>query len=352
MSFIILNSENTEWAVLFEKLPIEQQDVFYSPAFAQLCQATLNKEEEVLCAAMTTDDNVLLYPFVKRDIGKLTGFISFNGTNDVTSLYGRGGIVSSFTSTSQTTLFYSAMSNYCHENNIVCGFDRFHPVIGNDIFSMPDEDVKDIGGYVVVDLRPKIEEIEAGFKYSLKKSLRKAENNGISCFAESNCDHLKEFLEIYNLTMDRNSASDFYYFAEEYFTTLEKKMSGYFHFFYALSGDEIVSCELVLHQGNYCHSFLGGTKREALSSCANQILKREIIRYMKILGCEYFLLGGGPNKDDGIFNYKKAFSPDGVLPSRIGGMVWDQQAYTTMKEDMITKGVEISTNRFQFYDIN
>jgi hypothetical protein len=352
MLFSILNPDNPEWDILFESLPLDQQDIFYSPSFARLCKNTLNRDDEVLCAAMTSKVGVLLYPFVKRSLARLTGFPSTAGLYDLISLYGRGGIVGSLAALMGVAPFHTAMAAYFRENAIVCGFDRFHPVIANDARAAPDARIMDVGGFVVVDMRREMDAIENTFKQSVRKDLRKAERNGITCFAESNCDHLKEFLDIYYHTMGRNSAAEFYYFNEEYFLALAKEIPGQFHFFYAVAGNDIVSCELVLHHGKYCHSFLGGTKREALPLCANPILKREIIRFLKGRGCEYFLLGGGSKPDDGIFNFKKAYAPEGVLPSRIGGMIWNHHAYEQLREDMSSAGVAISANRFQFYDMS
>lgn len=352
MQFIVMKSDSPEWVVLFERLPSEQQDVFYAPSFARLCQESLNKHDEVLCAAMAGRNGVILYPFVKRDLARLTGVSDFAGLYDITSLYGRGGIVAPRTAFQDMPAFHAAVAGYCRENGIVCGFDRFHPVMANDALAASETMIIEVGGFVVVDLRPEMQEIEASFRHSVRKNLRKAEQGGITCFVEANGDHIPDFLDIYYHTMERNAAAGFYYFSSDYFSALHRLMQGQFHFFYAVAGDEIVSCELVLHHGKYGHSFLGGTKREALPLCANPMLKREIIRFLKESGCEYFLLGGGSQPDDGIFNFKKTYAPEGVLPSRIGGTIWDHQAYTRLKEELINAGVAISAKRFQFYDVN
>ncbi|MHB1530114.1 MAG: GNAT family N-acetyltransferase [Acidiferrobacteraceae bacterium] len=352
MSFSILEPDNPTWALLFEHLPSDQRDIFYAPSFARLCKKTLNSSDEVLCAALASESGVVLYPFVKRDLARLTGFREFSGMYDITSLYGRGGIVGSPGALAGVTSFYEAMAAYCRQNAIVCGFDRFHPVIANDLCAASDAKIMEIGGFVVVDMRADIDTIEKSFKPSVRKDLRKAERNGITCFAESDGSHLSEFMEIYYHTMERNSAADFYYFTEEYFSALQEEIPGQFHFFYTVSRDKIVSCELALHYGKYCHSFLGGTTKEALPLCANPLLKREIIRHLKKQGCEYFLLGGGTKPDDGIFNFKKAYAPEGVRPSRIGGIIWDQDAYARLKEYMLAAGRTVAADRFQFYDTN
>ncbi len=223
MSFQILSPDDARWATLFEGLPRHRQDVFYSPSFARLCQSTLNRNDDVRCAAMTFGAEVVLYPFVRRNVGGLTGRSSLEGLYDITSLYGRGGIVASRTDTADLVAFHVAMEDYCRENAVICGFDRFHPVIGNDAWAASGTKVSDVGGFVVVDLRPEMSAVERSFKSSVRKDLRKAEHNGITSFWESGRHHLQEFLDIYYHTMERNSASGFYYFTPQYFEMLIRR---------------------------------------------------------------------------------------------------------------------------------
>jgi hypothetical protein len=352
MSFSVLNPDSPEWASYFDALPIDQRDVYYSPSFARLFQETINKGDEVCCAAMNTDEGALLYPFVKRNLGRLTGVDRLLGLCDTISLYGRGGVVGSQTALQNIDFFNQRLASYCKENSVVCSFDRFHPILKNETLASKSAKLLDVGGFVVVDLRPEMTDIENSFKHSVRKNLRKAERNDVTCIIESNGNHLKDFLDIYYQTLSRNEAREFYYFNEEFFVALCDMLAGQFHFFYAIVAGSIVSCELVLHHGKYCHSFLGGTYKEALHLCANQLLKREILSFCRQLGCEYFLLGGGQAPNDGVFNFKKAFAPKGVRPSYIGGTCWDSTTYEKLKMELPANGFEIALNRFQFYDIH
>src|SRR5579863_8915654 len=154
MSFQLLKSDSSQWQRLFESMPPDQQDVFYSPSFARLCQHTLNRDDEVYCAAMTFETNVVLYPFVRRNIGRLTGQEHLAQMHDITSMYGRGGIIALQPSAADIGRFHAEMSEFCRQAAVFCGFDRFHPVIGNDAWAAPDAQVQEVGGFVVVDLRP------------------------------------------------------------------------------------------------------------------------------------------------------------------------------------------------------
>jgi len=351
MNFEVLNPGDQRWGELFAALPRAARDVFYSPGFASLCQETLDVAHRVRCAAYADDNSgVLLYPFVLRRTEALVDLPAAASLADTISLYGRGGVVGEV-GAEGLAAFHRGLAAYMAEQQVFCSFDRLHPVIGNQRLSPPGGTLRDVGGFVVVDLRPSLEEIEASFKSSVRKDIRKAARNDVKCFIEGNCDHLAEFLDIYYQTMERNTASEFYYFPKEFFTRLPELLPGMFSFIYAVASDKIVSCELVLHYADYSHSFLGGTLREALPLAANPMLKFEICKEMKACGCKYFLLGGGQTPDDGIFNFKKAYAPEGVYPSLVGGAVWNTQVYDTLRDEMLSGGLPVATNRFQFYDL-
>jgi hypothetical protein len=352
MQFSILAPADSEWKACFQDLPLDQRDIFYSPEYANVFDLTVNKEDEVYCAKLSSQDGIILYPFVKRNLSKISSLSIYSEYYDICGLYGRGGVISSAKSRQTLEKFNLYFSNYCKDSSIICNFDRFHPIIRNEIFAFPGEDVRNIGGFIAVDLRPSIEDIRGSFKSSVNKDIRKGERNGISCFREQNIQHLDDFMRVYGHTMDRNSATKFYYFSEFFFKVMNAEMRKHFNYFYAVFEGKIISCELVLHCGKYCHSFLGGTLLEALPLAANPILKFEIIKYYKQIGCEFFLLGGGSAPDDGIFNFKKAYAPKGIYPSLIGGSIWNQEVYSKLKEDMFLKGAPIREDRFQYYEIS
>lgn len=351
MRFEVLEPEAARWAELFDGLPREAQDVFYTPGFAQLCQKTIDTGYLVRCAAGTClDGSVLLYPFVQRPIGGMVDIPVAAEMQDSISLYGRGGVVG-MASKESLAAFHDELADYMRLNRVICSFDRLHPLMSNEKFSSPASAIRDVGGFVIVDLALTLEELEASFKPSVRKDIRKAQRNGVLCMSESSSDHIDEFLDIYYQTMERNSASDFYFFPKEFFTALASHLPGMFSFFYAEHDQRIVSCELVLHCGDYSHSFLGGTRRDALPLAANPLLKFEICKTMKAKGSRYFLLGGGQAADDGIFNFKKAYAPEGVYSSRICGTIWDSSAYNQLQQAMIVAGLPVAPNRFQYYEI-
>ena len=338
------------WAQLYAELPAASRDVFYSPGFAELCQTSLNAQDRVLCAVASTPAGPILYPFALRDLEQVTGSAAARGFCDITGLYGRGGIVCDPAAVPYLPAFHQAVRGFCTDHRVICGFDRFHPVIDNDAFADAAEKVTEIGGFVVASLEGGLEAIKSRHKSSVRNDYRRAERFGVTAFCEENVDHLDDFMRLYSGTMDRRGAREFYYFERSYFEQMARLLPGNFTFFYAVSDGQIISTDLILHDGLYAHLFLSGTDSAFQSLCANPLLKQEIFRHFSERGATHFLLGGGTAPDDSLFRYKRAYAPNGVLPSRIGGTVFDTAGYATLKEKLVAENITVHPNRFQYYD--
>jgi CelD/BcsL family acetyltransferase involved in cellulose biosynthesis len=353
MGFDVVTAADPRWAETFQALPASQRDVFYGPAYAAVCQETLAEDHRVRAALWRDGDAVLLYPFVQRRLDRVTGMREAAALgHDITGLYGRNGIVGAAGNGETLSRFHDAFAAWCRDSEIVCSFDRYHPVMANEGMAPAQAPRVDIGPFVVVDLRPAWDDIEASFKYALRKELRKGDRAGVETFVETGTEHLSDFLSIYEETLNRNGARPFYYFPDSFYRALCARMDGQYAFFYGAVDGEVVTAELVLFEGLYSHSFLGGTRSGAYAKSPNQVLKRSILRHAKERGCHYFLLGAGQAPDDGITRYKLAYAPEGALPSVIGGTVYAPAAYESRAELMRALGREPPAGRLQFYDLN
>ena len=127
--------------------------------------------------------------------------------------------------------------------------------------------------------------------------------------------------------MERNRANNYYYFPESYFKDINLNLMGNYAYFHATMDKKIVSTELVLFSDKYAYSFMGGTLSEYYSSRPNDFLKVEIIRWCKESGKELFVLGGGYTKNDGIYQYKKAFSPNSTADYYVGKYIHNHDIY-------------------------
>ena len=171
-----------------------------------------------------------------------------------------------------------------------------------------------------------LDEMWMDFRQKVRKNVKKANSYNLGIIIESNTDHLDDFLRIYYATMIRTEAAKEYYFSRSFFETLTG-MKDNAVYFYTVHEGRIISAELVMYGPETCYSFLGGTDHEYFHMRPNDYLKYEIIKWAKEKGLKNFVLGGGYGKDDGIFEYKQALAPNGVVDFHIGRRVFDQASY-------------------------
>lgn len=294
---------------------------------------------------METSDGPILYPFVLRMI---------EGIWDITSLYGPGGIPGNLEIHTHLSEFYAELRQWLGACGVVCSFERYHPVLQNNLLREEAADMRIVGNFVVVPLHGGASAITARARPSVRKDWAKADRNGITVTSEASLDGVTEFLRVYNATMDRHAAARSYRYGPEFFTEMHRCLGGHEHigyrFFYAAIDGITVSCELVLHSECYAYSFLGGTDAAFLASGANPAIKRAVLHWYSAAGATHYLLGGGPAGDDGVFRYKQAYAPDGIVPSRIGCTIYDQAAYDALRTRMTVDGRPMRPERFQFYD--
>jgi len=340
----IINYDDPLWSITLGKLSKNYQDVFYKQEFAHLCQKSIYTKHKIKCAVVNSSHGLLLYPFIFRKFN----YKGIGEFCDITSLYGRGGIISNINNNNIINQFFDEFNLYCKKEKIVTSFDRFHPIIKNHKYIYTKTKVVQIGDFAYIDLTDNINNLKNNFADGHKKSIKKAEKNNIKIFCENNLNHLDDFLNIYSTSMEQKKANKFYYFNKEFYINLNNFLKNNYSFFYAVYKNRIISCELVLHNKFYSHSYLGSTINEYKHLCSNHLLKYEIIKYCKNQKNKFFLLGGGIKANDGIYKYKSGFSSNNYK-SLVGKTIFDEKKYSDIENYFLEKKIEKS-NSFQFYE--
>ena len=249
---------------------------------------------------------------------------------DIVTPYGYGGpYCENVTDMQQLMAAYrEAFTKHCVEHNIICEFHRFHLFDNVDFRENYFGETIELSANVVVNTKGDFEnDIWNRYDRKVRKNVRKAESNGLEIIIEGNTNHLDDFLNIYDLTMDRNNADSYYYFGKEYFLNIERLLSDNFMYFHVVKDGKIISTELVLCSEKYAYSFLGGTLADYYEYRPNDYLKNEILKWCNRTGREKFILGGGYHKDDGIYKYKRCFTPDPDVMFYIGRYIFNQEVY-------------------------
>jgi hypothetical protein len=345
-----LDPASPVWQDTYAQLPRAHRDIFYSPAFARFCAEQFYPEHKVQCALFKEKQAHILYPFVQRSLGDLLGSIA-HGINDASGLYGRNGLVHSGVTDAILSVFHDHYQRAARAHGIMCQFDRFHPILENQKQAFPNTDIKQIGDFITVDLRPSLDLIEADFKKSVRYDLKKAERNNIKTEIFSTEHEINQFHDIYTETMERNNSGAFYKFNRGFFQRMRDLMPQNCLFVGGFQNAEMVSGDIIIYDGDYAHLYFSGTLQRFLPTAANLAVRRTAIHLLKDLGCKYFLLGGGVMAGDGLEKFKLSFATSGARPSLIGGTIFDPERYDDLKGQMVAMGTPIKASRFQFYDL-
>jgi len=321
MGFVVLEASNREqhekWLRLWTALP--GREVFAHPDYAQLF---LEPDSEALCASWEVDTDVVLFPFVMRQLSNLPGATS-DKIYDIITPYGYGGAF--FGGQPVATQFWAGFRRWCEEKRVVSCFARLS-LFPTQV--LPFDGVISKQQYnVVCNLKSTPGKIWEQYEAKVRKNVKRAVRCDLTVEVDDCGARLQEFYQIYQSTMERRAAKQFYLFSESFFTNLVQRLRGMYCFFHVLHEGKVVSTELVLLSSSRMYSFLGGTLSSHYSMRPNDLLKHSIIEWGISRGLLDFVLGGGAAPNDGIFAYKKSFAPEGLHPFMVGKQIYDDKLY-------------------------
>jgi hypothetical protein len=322
--YLLGQNETEKWNKYLMKLSSHQQDIYFTHKYYRLFEELGDGIAQ--CFVFEKDMHVVLYPFLINSVNKL-GYDLDKEYFDIQGVYGYNGVLTNCDSPAFLDSFFACFDDYCQQHCIIAEFLRINPLLQNPLFCRTNfELIYDRNNINVNLLNENIFETE--YEYSTRKNIRKAIKSGLTfkyvLGNEISSDDLNSFCKIYDHTMKRNNADDYYYFDTKFFNNISTQLSKKALFVFDLFNDQVISCELVLLGNRIAYSFLGGTLNDYYQYRPNDFLKHETITLLKNMGFHNFLLGGG---SDGVFKYKKSFSKNGVIPFYIGKKIHNTRIY-------------------------
>ena len=156
---------------------------------------------------------------MKRDIAddvRFAGHISEGQYFDIATPYGYGGwLIEGMNTKDLFFFFYAKMQSM----GIISEFVRFHPIINNHIACTSFYEVIQLGEVIHMDLSSP-EKILDNITSKNRNHIRKAKKNGIKIYNGRFKGVYNKFNTIYNATMDKDEADDYYYFKEEFYNSI------------------------------------------------------------------------------------------------------------------------------------
>lgn len=321
---------------------ITNLDVYYSYEYGKLWS---NHESGELMAAYYKEGSTqIFYPFIKRKIS-----IIDESLYDIVTPYGYGGPLIQG-STENVQNFYDKFSLYCRENNIITETIRFHPLKDNQRNFANSMDVQYIRKTTAVDLSLPLEVIRKNYSSMVKRNIKKGKKEGITCFlAENNLENIMIFMDLYKETMDRNHASPFYYFDEQYFIEQVKDTNeSKTYLLFAEYDQNIVAAVMVIVGSEFSHYHLGASKTDYLHVRPNNMLFDFMIEFCHSKGSSLLHLGGGYQEDDGLFHFKASFTNHNHYDYFIGKKIHCQEAYEDLTH-LVNENYAYNPDYFPIY---
>ena len=256
-------------------------------------------------------------PFLLEHDGARFAGIERDEPRDVVTPYGYGGPTADG--------FWDAYEEWARERGVVTTFVRFHPLYGNQRGAPIHVD--ELAPTVAWRVDPD-RDLLAGLHFKHRNKVTKAENAGATVTQH---DGLGEFVPLYEDTMRRVNADDFYFFEPAYWERLGELPLVRFD---AGIDGEVVASALCLATPPWLHYHLSGTTDAGRTTGSSTLVLLEAARWGQANGYERFHLGGGlGGKEDSLHHFKARFDPDGLVPAAIGKAIHDEERYRELGGD-------------------
>ncbi len=315
----LVNSNASSWNKLIQKIP---SDTYHYSEYLSLCSQNSDKVQVVM--VKHDDDYILGIPLIISQLPY--GFEGF----DACSPYGYASPIGDQLTEKQLKLAIKAVFDFFKQRKIISLFIRFHPLLNSNelmsAFSFFGK-VNNRGDVVYIDLFDDKDAICSQVRPRFRTDINKLKRNGWR-FCVDDWSYINDFFDIYNMTMRRNEAQNFYYFSLKYFEGLRDKVGEKVKLHMVLDPDgHSAAGGIFLDNGNIVQYHLGGTNDKYLKFSPSKLLFHEAILWHKMQKAQYFIFGGGYGcLFDGLFNFKSGFSKK-TLSYYTGSLVIDAQCY-------------------------
>ena len=267
---------------------------------------------------------------MKRDISKMepfSGKIESNAYFDFSTPYGYGGWLIEGETYEQ---LFTEYEEWCLKNGVISEFVRFHPVLKNHLYVESAYVVVFLGETVVVNLNSP-EAIWSNITSKNRNVIRKAQKNGIKIYNGNYPDIYDKFKVIYNDTMDKDNAEEYYYFEEEFYMSILDDLPQNAQVFYATLDSKVIAASIIIAANGKQTYHLSGSLKEYANLAPTNLLLYKAALWGGANGCKTFHLGGGVgSREDNLFKFKRAFCRGVLNKFFIGKKIINQEVYNKL----------------------
>ena len=264
---------------------------------------------------------------MKRDVADDAHFscrIEHGKYFDFATPYGYGGWL---IEGENTETLFEAYALELKKQGIISEFVRFHPMVKNHESCAQFYDVIRLGEVVHMELHSP-ETIWNNFTSKNRNVIRKAMKNGVRIYNGRFPEIFRQFREIYNKTMDKDKAEDYYYFGESFYESVLEDLPHNAQVFFAEKDGVVIAASIILSANGKMNYHLSGSLREYSSLAPTNLLLYEAALWGCENGYKTLYLGGGVGSgEDSLFRFKRAFNKGELNYFYIGNKIFEQEKY-------------------------
>lgn len=300
-----------------------EYDVYYLSGYVRAFEINGDGEPQLLF--YEADGMRAIYVYMKRLIS--------HGWYDSVTPYGYGGVLfEGDVSSLNIERFREEYEQLMQEHHIVCNFVRYHPVLTNAMPMKQISNVIDLGKTVAMDLATP-ELIWDNIHSKNRNMIRKAEKNGIEIKHGQDMNLFDKFIEIYNATMDKDDAEEYYYFKRPFYESIHNDLRDNYELFYAEYEGKVIAMSIMIFANGRLNYHLSGSDIEYRNLAPSNLLLYKAALWGCEQGMKTFHLGGGVGSgEDSLFKFKIAFNKNSDYQFSIGKQIFDHNKYKELVE--------------------
>lgn len=266
---------------------------------------------------------------LKRDVSDcecFKGKIPQGRYFDFSTAYGYGGWI--LDGEGDKAVLFSEYDKWCQKKGIISEVVRFHPILNNYEYCKGSYEIAPLGETVSIDLSSP-EVIWSNFTSQNRNKIRKAKKRGVRIYSGRSEELFAEFKKVYNTTMNKDNATDYYYFDDEFYNSILYDLPSNAQIFYAqLTDGTIIGMAIMLTENGYMTYHLSGSLPEYSTYASINLLLYEAALWGSANGCKSLHLGGGVgSKEDSLLVFKKSFYRGEYCRYRLGKKIMNQNRY-------------------------
>jgi hypothetical protein len=273
---------------------------------------------------------------------------------DISSVYGYcGALTSHGTEADFIQNAWQAFDLWAQQNHVICEFTRFSPFADNTAQAHPHCQISANRILAVSHLSDASKALMNLLPSKTRNMLRKAEKQGLTAREMNIKSELGAFRTLYESTMQRNQATDFFYYDDIYYQHLQMLPHGGLRLFGVFDKQKLVSAAMAITHGASALYHLGANLRDYMHLGAGNLALFAMQSACMQSDIHFVNLTGGRSTalDDPLLRFKKSNGTH-TQPYYIGTRIINQRAYEAVaKQWQAVYNQPADTTKIQFYRI-